>query len=365
MRPDEQGFGVRPAHRGGPPPTAGASGRRQVLRAGLQLLGVGLAAAVLRGGRGPRVRAADGRAPLPEFDAVPGLSPWVTPGGEFYKVSKNLFDPDLRRAAWSLRVFGHVERPFAVTLDELRTLAPPVRQPTTLSCISNPVGGDLIGNAYWTGIPLRALLQRAGLRPGVVDVRLEAADGYTDSLPLARAMDPATLVVWEMNDRPLPPDHGYPARLVVPGIYGMKNVKWLTAVEAVTEDYKGYWERRGWSDEAVTQTLSRFDVPRAGRIRAPAPVVLAGIAFAGDRGVSAVEVSTDGGRTWRPAEVEPSPSPLTWVRWRAAWSPPGRGRYTLAVRAVDGRGRVQEAERRPALPDGATGYHLLEVEWLG
>lgn len=339
----------------------GSLGRRELIRVGVRAAGAVLMAGL---GRGARLgEAAAATAPLPEFDAIEGLSAWVTPNEAFYKVSKNLFDPDLRRSAWALRVYGHVERPFALSLDELRALARPVRQATTLSCISNPVGGDLIGNAYWTGIPLRALLQRAGLRPGVVDIRFEAADGYTDSLPLEKAMEPDTLVAWEMNGEPLPWDHGYPARLIVPGIYGMKNVKWLTAIEAVTHDYKGYWERRGWSDEAVVRTLSRFDVPRSGRRLAGGPVTVAGIAFAGDRGIRAVQVSFDGGRTWRGAEVEPAPSRLSWVRWRVTWAASSPGRYTLVVRAIDGTGAVQDGTERPALPDGATGYHRISLEW--
>ena len=299
------------------------------------------------------------------LNRLAGVPAWVTPNQEFYKVSKNLFDPRVNADRWTLRVDGQVQRPFELTYPQLQQLEPRVEQYTTLSCISNPVGGDLIGNARWVGVPLRALLQRAGLKPGVVDLRLEAADGYTDSIPLEKALHPETLVAWMMNGEALPWDHGFPARLVVPGIYGMKHVKWLTRIEAVTEDYLGYWEVRGWSDEAVVRTLSRIDVPRDGAIVGPERIYVAGIAFAGDRGISRVEVSADGGASWHEAEIEPSVNAMTWVRWVWEWKAPAPGRYTLAVRARDGRGVWQDPVDRPPLPDGATGLHRIRVTWRG
>ncbi len=295
------------------------------------------------------------------LDGIVGLSPWLTPTKEFYTVSKNLFDPRVMENRWSLRVDGLVKRPLSFSYRELVGAAGQVEQYTTLSCISNPIGGDLIGNALWRGIPLARLLEHAGLQEGVVDLRFEAADGYTDSIPLAKALEPTTLLALEMNGQPLPPEHGFPARLVVPGIYGMKNVKWITRIEAVPYDYKGYWEVRGWSDTAVTRTLSRIDVPPdRGRLR-QGRIEVAGIAFAGDRGIGAVEVSFDGGRSWEVAEVEPSPNAMTWVRWLKVWEPGRAGPYTLAVRAYDGRGQVQEDAEAPPLPEGATGYHRIQV----
>ncbi|BAS28586.1 molybdopterin-binding oxidoreductase [Limnochorda pilosa] len=297
------------------------------------------------------------------IDGLRGAVPWITPNRDFYRVSKNLFDPRVSARDWRLRIDGNVERPLELRHEDLAGLEAQVEPFTTLSCISNPIGGDLIGNARWGGVPLRSLLERARLRPGVVDLRFEAADGYTDSIPLEKALHPETLLAWEMNGERLPPDHGFPARLIVPGIYGMKNVKWITRIEAVNEDYKGYWEVRGWSDTAVTRTLSRIDVPRNGQTVGPGPVYAAGIAFAGDRGISRVEVSFDGGATWREAELEPVPTGLTWVRWLIEWQPAEPGRYTLAVRAYDGRGERQEETSSNPLPEGATGLHRIQVTW--
>ena len=343
---------------------AGATGGRWALGRALQTTATLFPVATVPSGaraaglpqRGP------GRPPVPGlFDGVVGLSPWLTPTGEFYTVSKNLFDPRVTESRWSLRVDGQVKRPLSFSYRDLRAMAGQVEQYTTLSCISNPIGGDLIGNALWKGIPLALLLDRAGLQDGVVDLRFEAADGYADSIPLAKALEPTTLLALEMNGEPLPPEHGFPARLIVPGIYGMKNVKWITRIEAVPYDYKGYWEVRGWSDTAIIQTLSRVDVPKdRGRLR-QRRIEVAGIAFAGDRGVQAVQVSFDGGRSWEAAEVEPSPNAMTWVRWLKIWEPAGAGRYTLTARAYDGNGQVQEEADVPPLPEGATGYHRIQV----
>ena len=342
-------------------PSGPVPSRRSLLRAAL----AGATGVLAAWGRpaGRWAARAAGSSLTSLLDRLPGVPPWLTPNRDFYRVSKNLFDPSVDARSWRLRVGGHVERGFELTYAELRALAGAVDQLTTLSCISNPVGGDLISNARWTGVPLRALLQQARLRPGVVDLRFEAADGYTDSIPLEKALHPETLVAWAMNGEPLPHAHGFPARLVVPGIYGMKHVKWLTRIEAVTEDVLGYWEVRGWSDEAVVRTLSRIDAPRDGATVGPAPIYVAGIAFAGDRGISRVELSADGGHSWHPAEVEPAPNSMTWVRWVWRWQAPRPGRYTLAVRACDGRGIWQDPAQRPPLPDGATGLHRIRVTW--
>ncbi len=294
------------------------------------------------------------------FARVRGLTPEITPAAQFYRVSKNLFDPVVEAADWRLQIDGLVERPYTLTYEQLRQL-PAVERVVTLACISNEVGGDLISTARWRGVPLKTLVERAGLREGVVDIGLEAADDYTDSIPLAKALHPDTLVVWEMNGQPLPPEHGFPARLIVPGIYGMKNVKWLTRITAVAEDVLGFWERRGWSDQAVVKTMSRIDVPLAGSRLRDETIVVAGIAFAGDRGIRRVEVSVDGGRTWTPAQLKRPLSPYSWVHWAVAWRPTAAGRYTLTVRAVDGRGEVQTAQRSPTAPDGASGWHTIEV----
>lgn len=293
------------------------------------------------------------------WKSIAGLSPEVVPVGKFYTVSKNVFDPSVNPAAWSLEIKGLVERPYRIAYDELRRL-PSVEQYATLMCISNEVGGDLISNGHWKGVRLKDLLNRAGIKPGAVEVILRAADGYSDSFPLKKGLEDGVHVVYEMNGKPLAKQHGAPARVVVPGIYGMKNVKWVTWIELADYDYKGYWEIRGWSDEAIYKTMSRIDAPQ-GTVRAGEKNWIAGVAFAGDRGIRDVEVSTDGGKTWQKTEVKPSLGPFTWVLWALPWTPPAPGRYTVVVRAVEKDGTVQTAEERPPLPDGSSGWHRVTV----
>lgn len=292
--------------------------------------------------------------------SIPGLSPEVTPVGDFYTVSKNLWDPTVDARNWMLEVGGLVHRPYVIGYDQLTRNGPTVTEYVTLTCISNPVGGLLTGNARWRGVRMRDLLQAAGVMEGAVDVVMEAHDEYTDSIPIEKAMHPDTLVVWEMNGAPLTPKHGFPARVIVPGIYGMKNVKWLRRITVVDYDYKGFWQQRGWSDPAPVKTWSRIDVPRAGRLRAGGEVVIAGLAYAGDRGVQAVEVSTDGGATWRPAQLKEPLGPYAWRLWAVRWTPE-RGSHRIAVRATDGTGAVQLERRTNVLPDGAEGHHSVSV----
>ena len=292
-----------------------------------------------------------------EFPSIDNLALEVTPAKDFYVVSKNAFDPEVDAARWRLEIAGLVESPMSLTYEELKAL-PAVEQYATLCCISNEVGGDLIGNAVWRGVRLRDLLQKAGLRPGVVDIALRASDDYIDSIPLERAMQDGTLLVYGMNGEPLTPKHGHPLRLLVPGIYGMKNVKWITRLEAIDYDLKGYWQRRGWDDRAEYKTMSRIDAP-TGKVKGDARI--AGIAFAGDRGISKVEVSTDGGATWEPAEIKPALSPFTWVLWQKRWTPQVAGKHRLIVRATDGRGNLQTSQYAPPEPSGSTGYDAKTV----
>jgi hypothetical protein len=235
---------------------------------------------------------------------------------------------------------------------------PSIEQYATLACISNEVGGDLIGNAQWRGVRLKDVLGRAGLRPDVIDIVLRASDDYTDSIPLDRAMADGTLLVYEMNGAPLTPEHGSPVRLLVPGIYGMKNVKWIARIEAVDFDARGYWQRRGWDDRAEYKTMSRIDAPD-GTVKGETSI--AGIAFSGDRGVSKVEVSTDGGASWEQAELKPALSPISWVLWHKRWRPTRLGRNRLLVRATDGVGQTQTSQYAPPVPSGSSGYHELTI----
>jgi DMSO/TMAO reductase YedYZ molybdopterin-dependent catalytic subunit len=291
------------------------------------------------------------------FPNINELALEITPTKDFYLVSKNPFDPEVDGQRWRLEFGGLVENSFALNYEEIKSL-PFVEQYATLECIDNPVGGNLIGNALWRGVRLKDLLERAVLLEGVVDLKFSASDGYTDSLSLERAMNEATILVYEMNGEPLSSEHGFPLRLIVPGIYGMKNVKWITKIEAVNSDFKGYWQKRGWDDKAEYKTMSRIDTPESS---INGNTTIAGVAFAGDREVRRVEVSTDGGKVWEPAELKPALSKYSWVLWHKDWSPMHPGKYTLKVRATDGRGETQTSQNTPPDPAGASGFHSITV----
>jgi DMSO/TMAO reductase YedYZ molybdopterin-dependent catalytic subunit len=295
---------------------------------------------------------------------VPGLSPEITPNERFYVVSKNFFrDPEINETSWRLEVGGFVQHPLTFTLEQIKAL-PQTAQYFTLQCISNEVGGDLMGNAHWRGVSLQEVLERAGLRAGAVDIVLHSADGYTDSIPLAKAMQKDTVLAYEMNGDVLPRNHGFPVRLLVPDIYGMKNVKWVTKIEVVEYDFKGYWMQRGWSDVATMNTTSRIDVPRNRSFLRAGPNLIGGVAVAGQRGIGQVEVSTDGGITWDVATVKAPLGPNSWSLWLYRWEAPDDAvaERKILVRATDDTGALQTSVVRETIPDGATGYHTIAVQ---
>lgn len=297
------------------------------------------------------------------FDRIKGLSSEVTPNNVFYTISKNVFDPRVNPKNWSLKVTGLVDKKLSLSLKDIKAM-PAISQYNTLICISNEVGGDLVGNALWKGVPLAEVLKAAGVKSGASELILRAYDGYSDSIPLAKGLAAGTTLAYEMNRAPLPDNHGRPLRLLVPGIYGMKNVKWITEVEVADYDYKGYWESRGWSDEAVIKTMSRIDVPQRGKRLKPGKSFLAGIAFAGVRGVKRVQVSIDGGKSWSEATVKKALSPFSWALWAWPWNIARslRGRsLRVKVRAMDGKGQVQTDRVTTPLPDGASGLHEVRV----
>jgi DMSO/TMAO reductase YedYZ molybdopterin-dependent catalytic subunit len=309
----------------------------------------------------PDMTEAPATPPVPPgFEGVkPVLVPEITPVSSFYITTKNFLDPTVDGNSWKLTFKGMVDNPYSLDLKQLMAI-PTLERAQTLDCISNSIGGSLIGNANWKGVSFLSLLQRAKPHAGVVDVVVRAADGYADSFPLDVALKNDCALVYEMNGKPLTQKHGYPARLLVPNIYGMKNCKWITEVELVNYDFKGYWESQGWDDVAHYQTMSRIDYPDSRNIPAK-PIYVGGVAFAGNRGIKKVEVSTDGGKTWNEASLRQPTGKYTWVQWTYPWKP-ASGSYTLAVRATDGTGALQTADVQDTFPNGATGYHTKQVQ---
>ncbi len=291
-----------------------------------------------------------------------GPSPAITPVGDFYIVSKNFSDPVVDGGSWKLSVGGLVDRPLSLTLAGLRAL-PAVTQYVTLECISNDVGGPQISTGSFTGVRLSDLLASASPKSSGSWAAFKAVDGYAESLPLSLVnSEPSIMVAYDLDGAPLPTGHGYPARIIVPGHYGMKGPKWLQSIDVVDAESGGYWEQQGWDHNAVVKTTSRFDVPRDGDIVKLSAVSLAGVAFAGLRGIGKVEYSTDGGRSWSQATLEQPLSPLTWVLWTASWTPSSEGSYTLQVRATDGTGSLQSSSGAPSFPSGSSGLHTIRLD---
>jgi len=304
-------------------------------------------------------------APTPNYgdvQQIPLLSKEITPNDQYYIVSKNLFsDPTVNGDTWHLSVSGEIAQPFSLSYKELTAL-PTKQQYESMMCISNEVGGQYMSSALWEGIPLADLLAHGGaIKPGATKVVLYAKDDYSDSIHLAKALELTTLLAFRMNGATLPQGHGFPLRLLVPGIYGMKHVKWITRIEVVNTDFQGYWQQRGWSDPAPLRMTSRIDVPLTGAtIQANKPTYTAGVAFSGNKGISQVDVSFDMGQTWNKATLKRPLSALTWVLWELPWQPKS-GTYTVIVRGIDMQGNVQDPNIAPPLPDGSTGYHSIQV----
>jgi DMSO/TMAO reductase YedYZ molybdopterin-dependent catalytic subunit len=312
-----------------------------------------------------KIRLPAARTAAPEVPAgadleLDGLAPYITPNPEFYRIDTALRVPQLDPRDWSLEVHGMVDEPFTITWDELLAL-PLEEHHVTLACVSNAVGGDLIGNALWLGYPIRALLERAKPQAGADMVLSRSDDGFTAGTPLEVLQDPdrASLLAIGMNGEPLPVDHGFPARLVVPGLYGyVSATKWVTSLKVTTFDAdQGYWTPRGWSELGPIKVQSRIDVPR-GSVAAGS-VTVAGVAWAQHTGIGKVEVRADDGG-WVTAELAETVGSDTWRQWRASIDLDA-GEHTLAVRATDTEGLVQTEAEAPPAPDGATGWHTVSV----
>ena len=294
---------------------------------------------------------------------VPGITPLIVPNDEFYRIDTSLVVPAISAETWSLRVHGMVDREVELTYQELLAM-PLVERYVTIACVSNEVGGNLVGNAKWTGVRLREVLDMAGVQAGATQIVGRALDGWTAGFPTDYGLDDGreALIAVQMNGEPLPRAHGFPARLIVPGLFGyVSATKWLSEIELTTlEAFDAYWVPLGWSKLGPILTQSRIDVPRSGATVPAGLVAVAGVAWAPDRGIEAVEVRVDE-EPWQACELSEPLSDETWVQWKRDWQATP-GRHTIQVRATDGLGDVQTADRTRPAPDGARGHHSIDVQ---
>ncbi len=353
-------------------------GRRSALTAALLGLGAASGAAGILAGRRLQSVSPEREAvalppvprpapPIPAEVTPPGgqaaaLTPFITPVADFYRIDTALRAPQLSRRDWALRIHGMVDREITYRFDDLSRFEA-VQKAVTLMCVSNPVGGDLVSTAVWTGYRVRDLLRDSGIHPDADMVLSTSVDGFTVGTPVEALTDERdALLAIGMNGEPLPAEHGYPARLVVPGLYGFVSAtKWVVDLELTRFDRaRAYWTELGWAAKAPIKTGSRIDVPRTGARLAAGPVTLGGVAWAQGRGIGAVEVRVDDG-PWRPARLGAAYSADTWRLWTFDWQATP-GTHTVTARATDGTGAVQTGEISPPAPDGATGWPTISVQ---
>ncbi len=302
------------------------------------------------------------------WSKITGLSKEQFNQKDLYVVSKNvsILDPKLKGKPWKLEVGGSVKTPTSFSLDDIKAL-PSVELLNTMTCISNPVGGDLIGAIRWKGTPLKNVLDKAGVKGEAKHIIWEAADRFMETIPLSEIPAEALLAYAVQNPETgqfedLEEQHGYPLRILLPGRYGMKQPKWLTKITLATNEITGYWAQRGWSRTAVIRTMSRIDVPKSRtKIKAGEETFIAGITYAGGRALERVEVSSDGGKTWQKADLKAPKGKFAWAQWALSWKP-AAGNYSLQVRAVEVGEKTQDASLAEPLPDGASGYHTVNVK---
>ncbi|GER88617.1 hypothetical protein KDW_27790 [Dictyobacter vulcani] len=285
----------------------------------------------------------------------------ITPNNEHYVVTQNPVDPDPDIALWRLELTGLLNKPGSYTYDELQKL-PSISRAITLECIANGENDHLIGNAIWHGVPLRTLVeQHGGAQADARYIAFYCIDGFNTTLPLKEVLEADPLLAWNMNGEVLPRRHGYPLRILIPGRYGEENPKWLTRIDFSPDFVNGLYSAQGWYN-GILHTMSRIDLPYQDLvIRAGDVVPMTGIAFAGNRGIKRVEVSTDAGNTWKDTTLEPATSKDSWVFWKSSWQPIHAGDYTLMVRATDGTGEVQTTRRQGTVPNGATGFARVKI----
>jgi DMSO/TMAO reductase YedYZ molybdopterin-dependent catalytic subunit len=353
----------------------GSFDRRAFLRAALAVGAVATAGGLLARELGGAAAAVVGRSrlriPAPDVPAppvpagatldVPGITPHLTTNQQFYRVDTALRVPAVPVEGWTLRIHGMVDREIELTFEDLlsRRL---VERRITLTCVSNEVGGDLVGNATWIGVPVRDLLAEAGVRAGADAVRSTSDDGMVIGTPLGPLTDDRdALVAVAMNGEPLPLEHGYPARMVTPGLYGyVSATKWLVDLEVTRfADFDAYWTTRGYAEEAPIKISSRIDVPGSFAQLEAGPHPVAGVAWAQGTGIERVEVRVDDG-AWKPVELAEEDGIDTWRQWVWRWDAEP-GSHRVEVRATDRRGYTQTPERAPVAPDGSTGWHSVNV----
>ncbi|MEK7286775.1 MAG: molybdopterin-dependent oxidoreductase [Nitrospirota bacterium] len=288
----------------------------------------------------------------------PRKTPFVTPNKDFYIVQCcGIKTVDAMN--WSLPITGLVEKPLRLTYADLLK-RPSIEKMVTLQCIDNEVTGELMSNAVWKGVSLASLLNDAHVLSSAQDIVFHGADDYSDSITLDRALHYDVFLAYQMNGAQLPKEHGFPLRAVVPGLYGIKNVKWITKIEVVGHDYKGYWQRKGWTDDATIKVKSRIDSP--GHYNTiVAGQTFRGVAFAGYNKIRSVEISMDGGKRWMPTTLKPAAAPYTWTFWEYTWKNPQPGNFEVMTRAEDVIGRKQTDFIARPFPDGTSGLHSIIV----
>ncbi len=301
------------------------------------------------------------------------LASEITPTDLFYRVDINPVPPTVDANSWRLVVKGLVNNPLTITYEQLKAI-PSVPQIATLECISNKIANDFIGTAIWNGIKLKGLLDEAGVKPNAKYIVFRCADGYDVGIPLERGFQEGSILAYGMNGETLNAKHGYPVRAIIPGLYGMMNPKWITEIELIDRVYEGYWQKKGWANNARYNTHSYIVIPGNAPIRGifrnlgsiniivGEQIPIAGVAFAGDRGISRIQVSSDGGVTWKDAKIKNPLSPYSWVIWTTELDITNKRNYKIVVRATDNTGKIQTGEVREPFPSGATGYHMVDVQ---
>lgn len=343
------------------PDGAKVRGRRALLaRAGVAALGLGAAGGALGVVRGytDKYSSYDGMETFTQHGAV---AP-ITPNDQHYVVTQNPIDPNPDVAVWRLEVAGLVGSPGSYTYEQFTSL-PSISRAVTLECIANGIGGHLISTAIWQAVPLKALLEKhGGAQASARYVTFTSVDGYVISQPLDAVLEADSLLAFRMNGEVLPIRHGYPVRALIPGRFGEENPKWLTRIELTDHRVNGLYASQGWYDGPL-HTITRIDRP-LGRVPFASTVEIGGLAFAGNRGIQQVEVSTDNGQTWNLATLTPPLSPDSWVFWSYQWHPAAPGHFILAARATDGTGQLQTSVMQGTVPNGATGYHFAPMDLI-